>query len=595
MGSSETVFSEENPGSYTVTTPSFTLVNPTKEGYEFLGWTYEGQEEPQKEVTVNLGSTGDLEFTANWIPEGNTSYKVNYWLQKIDSENVESLDEENYTKEETKELIGETDSLVTVEVKEYEGFTAPEPVEVSILPNGKLEVNYYYARNKYELKVEEAEGVETEGSTPNGMYHYGKEIAVKAVAKEGYTWQKWIDVEAEDEIEFEDFTFAMPSREVTLRPVVTKNLYTIVYNLDEGELKDAKETYTVTDENYTLPTPEKEGYIFTGWTYEGMEEPEMVVIIEKGSIGNLEFTATWEKDEHTKYKIEHYIENVEQNGYELYATENKEGTTYDEVIAEPQSIAGFKFDTKNGSNVIIGRIARNGSLTLKLYYTRNVYPIVLEANGGKIEGENATAYLYGVETNLPEQVTRQGYIFRGWYDNEELEGEAIVKIEAGEVGVKTYYAKWEEEVEEELKIETEEYVIDEENSIIEEIETGTYVKDFIQKIRVNREIKILDRSGNELGENSLIGTGCKLQIKEDESTVVEYELLVIGDIDGNGRITITDLTSLNEVLVKGVANLTGRKAIVYKKVLDMNKNGQLTITDLTILLNKILKGETSIE
>ncbi len=39
---------------------------PTKEGHEFLGWTGEGIEEPTITVTIVQGTTGDLEYTANW-------------------------------------------------------------------------------------------------------------------------------------------------------------------------------------------------------------------------------------------------------------------------------------------------------------------------------------------------------------------------------------------------------------------------------------------------------------------------------------------------------------------------------------------------
>ena len=60
-------FATANPENYTVETESFTLNNPTKDDYIFLGWTYEGQTTPQLEVTITKGSTtGDKTYTANW-------------------------------------------------------------------------------------------------------------------------------------------------------------------------------------------------------------------------------------------------------------------------------------------------------------------------------------------------------------------------------------------------------------------------------------------------------------------------------------------------------------------------------------------------
>ncbi|MBQ2738475.1 MAG: InlB B-repeat-containing protein, partial [Clostridia bacterium] len=54
-----------NPDSYTVNR-GFTLTAPSKHGYTFLGWTYEGQTTPVVEVTVPVGTIGNKSYTANW-------------------------------------------------------------------------------------------------------------------------------------------------------------------------------------------------------------------------------------------------------------------------------------------------------------------------------------------------------------------------------------------------------------------------------------------------------------------------------------------------------------------------------------------------
>ena len=61
--------SEENPSEYTVETPTFTLHNPERENYIFLGWKAEGQEQPQKLVIIEQGTAGDLKFVAVWERE----------------------------------------------------------------------------------------------------------------------------------------------------------------------------------------------------------------------------------------------------------------------------------------------------------------------------------------------------------------------------------------------------------------------------------------------------------------------------------------------------------------------------------------------
>ena len=70
--------------------------------------------------------------------------------------------------------------------------------------------------------------------------------------------------------------------------VYTPIEYTIDYNLDGGSFdeKSIKRTYTIEDEDYTPPAPEKEGFYFNGW------EPKS---IPSGSIGNITFNATWKE------------------------------------------------------------------------------------------------------------------------------------------------------------------------------------------------------------------------------------------------------------------------------------------------------------
>lgn len=57
---------EKNPDEYNLFTPTFTLNNPVKDNYEFIGWTGSNGDVPQLTITVCEGSCGDLEFVANY-------------------------------------------------------------------------------------------------------------------------------------------------------------------------------------------------------------------------------------------------------------------------------------------------------------------------------------------------------------------------------------------------------------------------------------------------------------------------------------------------------------------------------------------------
>ena len=81
---------------------------------------------------------------------------------------------------------------------------------------------------------------------------------------------------------------------------------------------------------------------------------------------------------------------------------------------------------------------------LTVQWTAPTYAVTLNTNGGTIaDGKDVTGYTYGVGATLPTDVTRTGYTFKGWYDNENLTGSPVTAISNTETGNKEYWAKWE--------------------------------------------------------------------------------------------------------------------------------------------------------
>ena len=80
---------------------------------------------------------------------------------------------------------------------------------------------------------------------------------------------------------------------------------------------------------------------------------------------------------------------------------------------------------------------------LTAQWTAPTYAVTLNTNGGTINNGNVTEYTYGVGATLPTDVTRTGYTFKGWYDNENLTGSPVTAIGGAETGNKEYWAKWE--------------------------------------------------------------------------------------------------------------------------------------------------------
>lgn len=72
LGNSATL-ENANPTEYRIDSETFTLVNPSRAGYTFLGWTSDDIKTPTSTITIEKGSTGNKSFKANWKAN---SYKI---------------------------------------------------------------------------------------------------------------------------------------------------------------------------------------------------------------------------------------------------------------------------------------------------------------------------------------------------------------------------------------------------------------------------------------------------------------------------------------------------------------------------------------
>lgn len=68
--------------------------------------------------------------------------------------------------------------------------------------------------------------------------------------------------------------------------------------------------------------------------------------------------------------------------------------------------------------------------------------ISFQLNGGKFLNDAPFDYSPGMVLPTYEDITRKGYMFAGWYDNENLSGDTVYFIPSDAAGSKTYYAKW---------------------------------------------------------------------------------------------------------------------------------------------------------
>ena len=259
-----------------------TLPTPTRTGYTFLGWTGEGITTPQPNVTIPKGSTGDKTYIENWelteynitmdLNGGSGQEKVVYTMTDEDFE-LPTPTRNGY------EFVGWTG----------EGITMPQTSV--IIPKGSTGNKAYTANWQV---IEYTITLDTNGGPVVSPIKYTVEdlFTLPYILRPGYEFAGWTL----------DGSGMLPFTPLIIYPGTTGDLhykaewrlaeYTITMDLDGGSGQE-KVVYTITDEDFELPTPTRNGYEFVGWTGERITTPQTRVKIPKGSTGNKAYTANW--------------------------------------------------------------------------------------------------------------------------------------------------------------------------------------------------------------------------------------------------------------------------------------------------------------
>ena len=265
-----------------------TLPTPTRTGYTFLGWTGEGITTPQPNVTIPKGSTGDKTYIENWelteynitmdLSGGSGQEKVVYTMTDEDFE-LPTPTRNGY------EFVGWTGEDITT------------PQTSVKIPKGSTGNKAYTANWQV---IEYTITLDTNGGPVVSPIKYTVEdlFTLPYILRPGYEFAGWTL----------DGSGMLPFTPLIIYPGTTGDLhykaewrlaeYTITMDLDGGSGQE-KVVYTITDEEFELPTPTRNGYEFVGWTGERITTPQTSVKIPKGSTGNKAYTANWKVIEYT--------------------------------------------------------------------------------------------------------------------------------------------------------------------------------------------------------------------------------------------------------------------------------------------------------
>ena len=412
-----------NKSSYTYEDDSFDLYEPTRTGYTFLGWTGIGESLPVKNYVVPSHSSGDKSFDTHW--------EANKYAITFDVNGGDELPESS-----TQYTYGEFYNLPTPsrDGHSFEGWYC----------NGsKLNDGYWciasdvtlvasWEITQYSITYILNGGVNHE-MNPNGYTFDDETITLHPASRDGYTFLGWT-TDGVDEPTNGIQVLHNSVGNKTFTANWQANTYTITYDVNGGNELSEETENVVFDAEYVAPIPARNGYSFSGWSYEG----------EKVSDGTWKISsdctlkANWIADNYTitkhngsgegtstaEYDSDYYIGTSSKDGYDFqgwYTGENGTGTQYTD--SSGNSLNNYT-DTKN--------------IDLFAFFT---YTVTFESNGGS-EVDPVT---YKENEFLSESIvaTKKNRTFGGWYTDAELTNPVSYSASLGKCKL---YAKWNEEV-----------------------------------------------------------------------------------------------------------------------------------------------------
>ena len=398
-------------------------------GMHFVGWG-----------NVPATFDADATFEAQFANNTDTKYTVNVY-------NMDTTGNYPATPDSTYQGAGETNSTadITADAVAAEGFSldsAKSTLTGTIAADGSLVLSIYYSRNQYTITYA---NTDLEPDT----YYYGATVSARTPEKAGYAFQGWeeevpstmpaqnITLTAkwnENPADYTDYDIAVAAANAKKAEANYDKTYTEASRkaldaalavdvsgkkLSEQGVVDAqtaainaavkgleKMTYNATfyvdgAEYRVVPTkvgeqiiapenPTKEGFVFTGW------DKEVGVMGTEDVSFNAQFSAG-----EVSYKVETYVMDV-NGAYGAADVKVVPATTGAAVSVDPEAREGF---TVAADSVLSGTVAADGSLVLKVYYSRNQYKLT-------VDGAESMVY-YGAELNIAEP-TKDHYTFAGW-------------------------------------------------------------------------------------------------------------------------------------------------------------------------------------
>lgn len=293
-----------NPTSYSVETPTFSLNNPTKDNFVFEGWHLKQDFSDEKVTTIYAGTTGDLLLYANWLP---VSYNITYVLNGgyNDEKNPS-----NYNPESIIRLAPPVRDFYNFEGWYLDSEFSNGPVNTITL--GSSGDKTFYAKwsiIEYTITYNLNNGT-NDLRNPSSYTNKSLDITIYDAEKANYEFLGWYNEEGEKITEIPEGSSGNLVLEAVFEPI----LYSIVYHNTEGATIPSTNPihYTVESPTLTLANPTRTAYIFQGWYTNEQMTGQKITQIVAGSSGKIDLFAKWDA---YNYSINYVLNGGINNEY----------------------------------------------------------------------------------------------------------------------------------------------------------------------------------------------------------------------------------------------------------------------------------------
>lgn len=216
--------------------------------------------------------------------------------------------------------------------------------------------------------------------------------------------------------------------------------YNVSYNTSGGTTTNpGTPSYTIETPDFTLPTVTKNGYTFADWTYNGnpVNPTALPTTADRVTSKDMAFGATWTL---ISYKVVYDVAGGTAIQDGLYNIE-----TGISSLPTPKR-EGYVFRWYRDNQKVTSIPAGTGDITLVAHWTEISYTLSFKTNNDTFIAD--ISYTKAKPGILPSGLTKEGYMFGGWFQNENFTGSELeaVPFPAGTAGQTNIpvmiYAKW---------------------------------------------------------------------------------------------------------------------------------------------------------